>query len=77
MFGLDGRLGLNLGRAHGPPSYRRSGFNIGLDVMAIFRPNTLVTTETSDANGNFTANASSAMLTASVIPMLTLGYDAR
>jgi hypothetical protein len=77
MFGLDGRLGLNLGRPRGPPSFRRSGFNIGLDVMAIFRPNTTIATETSDAMGNFTANATTTALTASVIPMLTLGYDAR
>ena len=77
MFGLDGRLGLNLGRTRGPPSYRRSGFNIGLDVMAIFRPNTVIVTETSDASGNFTSGVTTNALTASVVPMLTLGYDAR
>lgn len=77
MFGLDARLGLNLGRPHPAPSFRRGGFNIGIDVMAIFRPNTVVVTETSDASGNFGAGVTTNTLTASVMPMLTLGYDAR
>jgi hypothetical protein len=77
MFGIDGRLGINLGRPKGPPSYRRSGFNIGLDVMAIFRPNTVIATQTADASGNFGATVNTNALTASVIPMLTLGFDSR
>lgn len=76
MFGFDARLGLNFGRVK-PGSFRRGGFNLGLDVMAILRPNTVVATQTADEMGNFGVAVSTNTLTASVIPMLTLGYDAR
>ena len=45
--------------------------------MAILRPNTTIVTETSDAAGNFSAGVNSVGLSASVIPMLTLGFDSR
>jgi hypothetical protein len=77
MFGFDARFGLGFGRAKPSPSFRRGGFNLGIDVMAILRPNTVIVTQTADANGNFGVGVTTNGLTASVIPMLTLGYDAR
>ena len=77
MFGFDARLGLNFGRARPPTSWRRGGFNLGIDVMTILRPNTTIVTETADASGNFGIGVTTTALTASVMPMLTLGYDSR
>ena len=77
MFGFDARLGLNFSKPHPAPSFRRGGFNFGIDVMAILRPNTVIVTESSDASGNFAAGVTTNTLTATVMPMLTLGYDAR
>jgi hypothetical protein len=77
MFGFDARFGVGLGRPHPSPSFRRGGFNIGIDVMAILRPNTVIATQTADEQGNFGVAVNTNGLTASVIPMLTLGYDAR
>ena len=77
MFGFDARLGLNFSKPHPAPSFRRNGFNFGLDVMAILRPNTVIVTEASDPSGNFATGVSTNTLSASVIPMLTLGFDSR
>jgi|GEM_PF-2667203 hypothetical protein len=75
--GIDIRLGLGLGRQHPAPSFRRGGFNIGLDALILFHPNSIITTVTADANGNAGAGVTTNGLTASVVPMLMLGYDGR
>lgn len=75
--GLDIRLGLGLGRTNPAPSFRRGGFNLGLDAMILFHPNSIITTVTADANGNAGAGVTTNGLTASVVPMLTLGYESR
>lgn len=75
--GLDVRLGLALGRKQGPPSFRKGGFNLGLDALVLFHPNAVVTTVTADSNGNAGASVTTNGLAVSVVPMLMLGYDAR
>lgn len=80
-FGIDGRLGINFGKPKGD-SHRRGGFNLGIDVQTVFRPNTAVVTQTAQPNPNggaptFGVGVSTNEVTASVMPFLTLGYDAR
>lgn len=76
--GLDLRLGLGLGRVAGPPSFRRGGFNLGINTLILLHPNSIITTVRADGpNGSAGASVTTNGLTASVIPMLTLGYDAR
>lgn len=76
--GLDIRLGLGLGRASGPPSFRRGGFNLGLDALILFHPNSIITTIRADGpNGTAGAGVTTNGLTVSLVPMLMLGYDAR
>jgi hypothetical protein len=75
--GLDVRAGVSLGRAHGPPSFRRGGFNIGIDLKLVFHPDALVSTAAVDSNGNAGASITTTAVAASVVPMLMLGYDAR
>lgn len=76
--GVDLRLGLGFGRPKGPPSFRRGGFNLGLDAMMLFHPNSLITTVKADGpNGSAGASVTTNGLTVSVVPMLTLGYESR
>jgi|CXWL01.1.fsa_nt_gi hypothetical protein len=77
--GFDIRLGLGLPGSKGTASFRRSGFNIGIDAMVLFHPNSLIVTQRADGP-NGTAGASvrtDGALTVSVVPMLMLGYDMR
>jgi hypothetical protein len=74
--GIDVRLGLGFGRQN-PTTFRRGGFNLGLDAMILFHPNSVITTVTADANGNAGVGVTTNGLTASVVPMLTLGYESR
>lgn len=76
--GVDLRLGLGFGRPKGPPSFRRGGFNLGLDAMMLFHPNSIITTVKADGpNGTAGASVTTNGLTVSVVPMLTLGYESR
>ncbi len=75
--GIDIRLGLGL---PGAPraSFRRMGFNVGLDAMILFHPNSVITTVRADGpNGRASAGVTSNGMTISVVPMLMLGYDMR
>lgn len=75
---LDLRLGLGLGRTRPAPSYRRGGFNLGLDALILFHPNAVTTTLRADGpNGSAGASIVTNGLAVSVVPMLMLGYDAR
>jgi hypothetical protein len=75
MPALDLKVGLNLGRRN-ERTGRRSGFNIGLDLLVLFAPNAAYTKVTGDSmGGSVTANTSG--LAVGVMPALTLGYDAR
>lgn len=73
--GIDLRLGLGLGRAR-PPSFRRGGFNIGLDALILFHPNSEVVRISGDGSGG-RVEVTSRELSTTVTPMLMLGYDAR
>jgi hypothetical protein len=74
--GFDLRLGLGLGGQKGPPTFRRGGFNIGISVLTLFRPNTVVTRLSGDSmGGNIEVNTNELYVTAA--PMLMLGYDGR
>lgn len=74
--GLDLRLGLGFGGQKGPPSFRRGGFNLGLSVLTLFRPGSVVTRlEGGTGGGSATVTTNELFVTAA--PMLTLGYDAR
>ena len=75
--GLDLRLGLGFGRQQPAPSFRRGGFNLGIDAMMLFHPNTTIATVEADANGNAGATVTTTGLSVNVVPMLTLGYDWR
>ena len=74
--GLDVRLGLGLGRTQPAPSFRRGGFNLGLDAKILFHPNTSVT-RVEGSSGGGSVNVVTNELSVSVTPMLTLGYDMR
>ncbi len=75
MPALDLKIGLNLGHRN-ERTGRRSGFNIGLDVLFLFAPNAAYATVTGDSmGGSVTANTTG--LAVGVMPALTLGYDAR
>ncbi len=75
MPGLDLRLGLGFGRARAP-SFRRGGFNLGIDALILFHPNAVVIRE-KVVNGTGTGSVRTNELAVTVTPMLTLGYDAR
>jgi hypothetical protein len=75
--GLTGRLGLNLGRARGAPTFRRGGFNIGIDTTMLIYPNALVGKVAVDSSGNAGAEVRGNAPAVTVSPMLVLGYDAR
>jgi hypothetical protein len=75
-FGLDARLGLQLGRQNGGPGTRKSGFSLGLTAMTLFHPNTTVVRTQAGMNGG-TIDVTTTELTVTVTPMLMLGYDWR
>ena len=76
--GFDVRLGVGFGRARGAPSFRRGGFNLGLDALVLFHPNGVVGHASLDTNtGGFGAEVQRAEGFTTVTPMLMLGYDAR
>lgn len=74
--GLDVRLGLGFGRQR-PPSFRRGGFNLGLDALILFHPNAIVGRATANSDGSAGAEVKTNELAVTVTPMLTLGYDGR
>lgn len=74
--GLDLRLGLGFGRAK-LPSFRRGGFNLGLDGLILFHPDSTIGRAVADSSGRFGAEIKSQGLAVTLTPMLTLGYDAR
>lgn len=76
MPGLDIRLGLGLGRPKGPPSFRRGGFNLGVNVLMLLHPDTTVTRVQGDVNGG-SISVDTKELVFTATPMLMLGYDAR
>ncbi len=76
MPGLDLRLGLGLGRPHGAPSFRRGGFNLGLNVLMLLHPDTVVTRVTGDSMGG-SVNVKTNELIFTATPMVQLGYDWR
>ncbi len=76
MPGFDLRLGLGLGRPHGAPSFRRGGFNIGLNVLMLLHPDTVVTRVTGDGMGG-TVNVDTNELILTATPMVQIGYDWR
>lgn len=73
---IDLRLGFALGKAKPSPSFRRGGFNIGLQALVMFHPNTTVVREQADNNGG-SIQVQTLELVTTVTPMLMLGYDAR
>ena len=77
MPGLDLRLGLGFGRPKGPPSFRRGGFNLGVNALILLHPDTVVGRATADASGNVGAEVKTNELVVTVTPMLMLGYDGR
>jgi hypothetical protein len=76
MPGFDLRLGLGLGRPHPGPSFRRGGFNLGLNVLMLLHPDTVVTRIQGDSmGGSVSVNTNELVFTAT--PMVQLGYDWR
>lgn len=73
---IDLRLGFALGKAKPSPSFRRGGFNIGLQALVMFHPDTVVVREEADMNGGSIQVQTRELIT-TVTPMLMLGYDAR
>lgn len=73
--GIDLRLGFGFGSARAP-SFRRGGFNIGLDARMLFYPNALVVRTRYDGNA-VSAAVETRELAVTLIPMLMLGYDSR
>jgi len=75
--GLNVRFGLGVGKPRAP-SMRRGGFNLGVDVLTLFHPSSVfIKTRADGPNGTAGASIQSEGLGVSVVPMLTLGYDAR
>lgn len=75
MPGLDARLGFGFG-SRNPNTGRRSGFNIGLDFVVLFAPNSLYT-RTEAGAGGASVEVKSNGLAVGFVPTLTLGFDAR
>ena len=76
MPGLDLRLGLGLGRPRGPPTFRRGGFNLGLNVLMLLHPDTVVTRLTADSMGG-EVEVKTRELIFTATPRVQLGYDWR
>ena len=77
MPGLDLRLGLGLGRQAGAPSFRRGGFNLGVNMLLLLHPDTVVGRAQTDSMGNTSAEVKTNELIVTATPMIMLGYDAR
>jgi hypothetical protein len=77
MPGIDLRLGLGLGRPNPAPSFRRGGFNLGLNALVLFHPDTVVGRAQADSSGNVGAEVKTNELVVTVTPMIMLGYDSR
>jgi hypothetical protein len=75
MPGVDARLGFGFGSKN-PHTGRRSGFNIGLDFVVLFSPNSLYT-HTEAGAGGASVEVQNSGLAVGFVPTLTLGYDAR
>lgn len=73
--GFDVRAGVSFGK-RSRASFRRGGFNLGLEALVLFHPNATVTTVEGNAEGSMVTVERRELLT-TVTPMLTLGYDAR
>ncbi len=73
---LDLRLGFGFGKAKGAPSFRRGGFNLGLQALVMFHPDTAVTRVQGDSMGGSVSVTTNELIT-TVTPMLMLGYEGR
>jgi len=72
---FDVKLGLSFGKPR-PGSFRRGGFNLGIDAQMVLHTNATVARVQGDGmGGNITVNTNESVFT--ITPMLTLGYDAR
>lgn len=75
--GINFRVGFGFGRPMGA-SHRRSGFNLGIDTLTLFHPNTtVVTTKADGPNGSAGIAVTTNETIVSFVPMLTFGYDSR
>lgn len=74
--GLDLRLGLGFGKPR-PGSFRRGGFNLGVDALILFHPDAIVGRVQGSSNGTAGVEVKTTELAVTVTPMLTFGYDAR
>lgn len=73
--GFDAKLGFAFGKQN-PVTFRRGGFNIGVDVLTLYHPGAIYTrVEANEQGANVEVQFRDALWT--VTPMLTLGYDAR
>ncbi|MGV3624937.1 MAG: hypothetical protein ACO1OB_29220 [Archangium sp.] len=73
--GFDARLGFAFGKQN-PVTFRRGGFNIGVDVLTLYHPGAIYTRlEANEQGGSVEVQFRDSLWT--VTPMLTLGYDAR
>lgn len=72
---FDVKLGFGFGKPK-PGSWRRGGFNLGIDLQMVLHTNALVTRVQGGTGGaSITVDTRETVFTAT--PMLTLGYDAR
>ncbi len=73
--GIDLRAGFGFGKARAP-RFRRGGFNLGVDVLILFHPDTIFTRVRAGSTGGSVEVRENGWMT-TVTPMLTLGYDSR
>lgn len=72
---FDVKLGLGFGKPK-PGSWRRGGFNLGIDAQMVLHTNALVTrVQGNTMGGSVSVDTRETVFT--ITPMLTLGYDAR
>lgn len=72
---FDVKLGLGFGKPK-PGSWRRGGFNLGIDAQMVLHTGAVVTRVQADMNGG-SINVNTQETVFTITPMLTLGYDAR
>lgn len=72
-FGLDVRLGVQLGRK---TEVRKSGFSLGLSALTLLHPDATVVRTQAGMNGG-TIDVTTTELMVTVTPMLMLGFDWR
>lgn len=72
-FGLDVRLGVQLGRK---TAARKSGFSLGLSALTLLHPDTTVVRSQAGMNGG-TIDVTTTELMVTFTPMLMLGFDWR